>query len=157
MAERRRSLTNMTRAGNRSEESILASWADEFATLKALASSIGVMSFGALALLVAVVAIFIELSRDRIVIRLRFHSRVLWSARLLAAECIVWLLVEFGHVIPIELEPFVPRFRTVFVFIESVMLFGVGVVTVLLTGVVREVSEMVKEGYRQSGGSGRSA
>jgi hypothetical protein len=102
------------------------------------------MSFGALAFLVAVVTIFIELSRDQIVVSMGFHSRVLWSARILAAETLVWLCIELGRIVTI---PLVPCSGTVIVGTQVLMVVGIAVTTVLLTNVVREVGVMVRDGY----------
>lgn len=102
------------------------------------------MSFGALAFLVAVVAIFIELSRDQIVVSMRFHSRVLWSARILAAETLVWLCVELGRIIRV---PLVPCSKIAIACTQVLMLLGIAVTTMLLTNVVRQVGVMVRDGY----------
>lgn len=102
------------------------------------------MSFGALAFLVAVVAIFIELSRDQIVVSVRFHYRVLWSARILAAEVLVWVCVELGRVVPLAV---VPCNGIVIASVQVLMVLGIAIITGLLTNVVREVGVMVRDGY----------
>ena len=122
----------------------MISCTDQLLALRAFAATIGIMSFGALALLVAVVGIFIELSRDLIVVSMRFHSRVLWSARILAAETLVWLGIEVGRIVPVSL---VPCNGVVIVCTQVLMVVGIAITTVLLTNVVREVGAMVRDGY----------
>lgn len=122
----------------------MGSCTDQLLALRAFTTAIGIMSFGSLAFLVAVVAIFIELSRDQIVVSMRFHSRVLWSARILAAETLIWLCIELGRIVPISL---VPCSRMVMVGIQLLMVTGIAVTTALLTNVVREVGVMVRDGY----------
>ena len=97
-----------------------------------------------LAFLVAVVAIFIELSRDQIVVSMSFHSRVLLSARILAAETVVWLLIELGRIVPVSL---VPCNGILIISVQVLMVTGIVATTALLTNVVKEVGVMVREGY----------
>ena len=117
---------------------------DRLLEFRTFASAIGIMSFGALAFLVAVVAIFIELSRDRIVVSMSFHSRVLLSARILAAETLIWLCVEIGRIVPV---PLVPCSGVAIVALQLFMVGGIAVTTALLANVVKEVGVIVRDGY----------
>ena len=117
---------------------------DQLVAFRAFASAVGIMSFGSLAFLVAVVAIFIELSRDKIVVSMSFHSRVLLSARILAGETLIWLCIEIGRIVPV---PLVPCSDRIIIGAQVLMVAGIAMTTVLLAKVVKDVGVMVRDGY----------
>lgn len=114
-------------------------------SLRTLASTIGVLSFGALAFLVAVVTVFIELNRDQIVVSRRLFFRLRWAIGVLATETLTWISIEMARVIPF------PVFRCSSYLVVSLavfMLIGVAAATILLAGFVKQIGTLVREGYQ---------
>jgi len=113
-------------------------------SLHTLGSTVGVVAFGALAFLVAVVTVFIELNRDQIIVSRRFYLRLHWAVRILAAEVLAWISIEFEEVSPVKVLPCNSAF---IVFFEVFMLLGLGIATLLLAGFVKQIGILVREGY----------
>lgn len=71
-----------------------ASCLTEIDALQSLASEVNSLSFGALAFLVTVVAIFIEFGRDKIVVTRASFQRIETSTVLLLANVVIWSAVK---------------------------------------------------------------
>lgn len=61
-----------------------------------LAQTLGIASFSALALLVAFIAGFVELSRDRVVVSRSDYRWLRAGSFVLTAEVVTWLALELG-------------------------------------------------------------
>ncbi len=123
----------------------MQSCAEQLEIVRSLASTVGVLSFSALAFLVAVVTVFIELNRDQIVVSRRLFFRLRWAIRVLAAESLTWIFVEIAKVAPIEL---ISCSGSLVIALALLMLLGLAAATLLLADFVKQIGTLVREGYR---------
>jgi len=132
-------------SGKQSKEFILANCNNYLVELKATADVVGPLAMTSIAFLVAVLALFIDLSHDKIVIERSFHLHLEWAIRILCVEVIMWVTIDGLNGTPFG---FIPCVTWAVVSIRMAMLAGVGGVAILLVSVVHKVGAILRTRYR---------
>lgn len=113
--------------------------------LRATADLVGPLSFSSLALLVAVLALLGDFSRDKVAVDRGFHLLIECTVLVLTFEVLAWVLVKVGEELPTSWAFCSSSFV---ISVRVLMLLGIGVAAILLAAVVRKLGEILRTRYR---------
>lgn len=116
-----------------------------FADFSDAAETIGPIAFGALALLVAFLASFIELSRDKVVVTRGYYRELSIGTAVLALDTLLWVALEVGRRLPWQFSSCHPALLHAG---GVAMYLGLGIATVLFWRFISSIKKLARIVYR---------